>query len=280
RGSAPLFLGTFVDNGSLMEGKKLVVVGITFGAGFGTASATVCKTPKSTTFSSVRARGLVAYHALWIVDCVKLQRILPMDGYILDPNYPDEALDIVLSSPKRRPRPLGPDSSFSSSVYTPSSTRKLFHPRFSTSPLQDPDFSIDHDLDLGDVFSTPGRLSHSARDLDDSSSLSWDLTPSLTFELEADIDDEMDSSRVEELVDTEMGEVGEGGGINWSEMGTNSSNSILQTSGTPELDANLVLEKLSEQYLHVLVGTTTFKPHAHHDGKMFSAVRTRPRKAY
>ncbi|KAG9075703.1 hypothetical protein FS749_012605, partial [Ceratobasidium sp. UAMH 11750] len=154
----------------------------------------------------VIARGLVAYHALWIVDCVKLQRILPMDGYILDPKYPDEALDIVLSSPKRRPRPLGPDSSFSSSLHTPSSTRKPYHPRFSTSPSQDPDFSIDHDLDLGDVFSTPGRLSHSARDLDDSSSLSWDLTPSLTFEFEADIDDEMDSSRVEELVDTEMGD--------------------------------------------------------------------------
>ncbi|KAG9073584.1 hypothetical protein FS749_014959 [Ceratobasidium sp. UAMH 11750] len=89
----------------------------------------------------------------------------------------------------------------------------------------------------------------------------------------------MDSSRVEELVDTEMGEVGEGGGLNWGEMRANSSNSTLQTNNTLELDANLALEKLSEQYPHVLVGTTTFKPHAHHDGKMFSAVRTRPRKA-
>ncbi|KAG8781651.1 hypothetical protein FRC12_021653 [Ceratobasidium sp. 428] len=174
----------------------------------------------------VRARGLIAYHALWIADCIKVQRILPMDGYILDPNYPDEALDIILSSPKRRSRPLGPDSSFSSSVRTPSSIRRKYHSSAFSSPSQHRDYSVDRDVDLEDVFSTPGRVGYTTLDPESSSSLSWDVTPSLTFEQEVDVDedanDDIDQSRVEELVDTEMGDVEEENGTDWHRMKHNS----------------------------------------------------------
>ncbi|KAG9084823.1 hypothetical protein FRC07_013542, partial [Ceratobasidium sp. 392] len=195
-----------------------------------------------------------------------------MDGYILDLNYPDEALDIVLSSPKRRTRPLGPDSSFSSSIRTPSSVRRRYDPRFSDSLSQDPDYSVDLDFDLADVFSTPGRRSHVSRDLGNSSPLSWDITPSLTFDKEVDVNEEMDKSQVEELVelvDTEMGGVEGGDGLDWHEMASDSCNTPFQVSNTLELDANLVLEQLSGIYPHVLAGATSFKPLKEHGNKEF-----------
>ncbi|KAG8724473.1 hypothetical protein FRC09_018244 [Ceratobasidium sp. 395] len=86
------------------------------------------------------------------------------------------------------------------------------------------DYSVDHDVDLEDVFSTPGHVGYANLDPDSSSSLSWDVTPSLTFEQEvvidedADADEDIDQSRVEELVDTEMGDVEEENATDWHGM--------------------------------------------------------------
>ncbi|QRV73646.1 hypothetical protein RhiJN_01660 [Ceratobasidium sp. AG-Ba] len=225
------------------------------------------------------SRGLVAYHALWIVDSIKLQRALPMDGYILDPEYPIEALDVVLSSPKRRSRPLGPDSSVTSSIYSSGSMRKRYNPMYSTysdSPTRDLDFSIDQDLELGDVFYTPDGSKHGTQEPDDSSSTSWDIPRSLKFEFEKDVDEDLDKSRVEELLeDIEMADSEEGNRIGWSEMEMESSQSTPRAGGALQLNANLVINELSELYPHIPTGVTTFRPLRQHENKMFSAIRAR-----
>jgi hypothetical protein len=49
-----------------------------------------------------------------------------------------------------------------------------------------------------------------------------------------------------------------------------------QTSdATLQLDASMVLSQLSTLYPHVLAGTTRFIPQLEHNGRLFTAVKTR-----
>ncbi|QRV88459.1 hypothetical protein RhiJN_16477 [Ceratobasidium sp. AG-Ba] len=166
----------------------------------------------------------------------------------------------------------------SSSIYSSGSMRKRYNPMYSTysdSPTRDLDFSIDQDLELGDVFYTPDRSKRGTHEPDDSSSTSWDIPRSLTFEFEKDIDEDLDKSRVEELLeDIEMVD-GEGDRIGWSEMKMESNQSTPRAGGTLQLNANLVINELSELYPHIPTGVTTFRPLRQHENKMFSAIRAR-----
>lgn len=100
---------------------------IAFDVDFGTAFVMVCRIPSSPSKylyyllrqihqaliapSRVKARGLLvrfhqdsfhvsykppgqAYHALWIVDCIKQGQILPMDDYILDGEKVFTSIDV------------------------------------------------------------------------------------------------------------------------------------------------------------------------------------------
>jgi hypothetical protein len=118
------------------------------------------------------------------------------------------------------------DASITSSAYswgTPDKPHDSMNPG---SPYQDPNLSIDHDVELGDVFFTPGRRGEPQHEFDGSSSLSFDVTPSLTFEFDHDEDVEeshAEESRVEELlVGGEAERSQEGTGLDWSDMALSS----------------------------------------------------------
>ncbi|CAE6490500.1 unnamed protein product [Rhizoctonia solani] len=246
--------------------------------------------PEDPKLADVKSHGLVAYHALWISDSAKLGRALPMEQYQIDgelcsstsyalltimvPKEPlRPGLDVVLQSPKRRPRPLGHDLSIYSSPYSleQSSEREM-----SLDFSYEADTSIEHDTDLAGVFSSPSRLSDFRTEHDSSSILSWDVTPSSTFGFD---EDEEDKSHVEMLIDTEdLCEPKEG--LEWSNMVADPSHQTPtpynQASSAPfELDVSLTMSQLSSLYPHVLEGATLFLPNKEYKGKTFTASRRR-----
>ncbi|KAF8596875.1 kinase-like protein [Ceratobasidium sp. AG-I] len=244
-GLAQPFLDTFVGNGWRTAGKKQVVGEIAFGADFGIAFVMACRTPSSPTLSSVKSRGLLAYHALWIVDCIKQGQTLPMDAYLLDADNPLPGLDLVLPCPKDRPQRLILNSSSYSDTYAWEVNDEKNHSIALDSESLDPDMSIDHDLDLEDLFHTPNRLAHHHHPAS-SSPLSWDITPSLTFDF--DHDEEMEQSRVEMLLDTEESSNSNENGLGWNSMTLETSRTDQAPDSPMELNAELVLAKLSGRY--------------------------------
>ncbi|QRW16751.1 hypothetical protein RhiXN_04753 [Rhizoctonia solani] len=140
--------------------------------------------------SNVESRGLVAYHALWILDSVKLGRTLPMEQYQID----GEA-----ATARTRHSPPEPETtisaprvgSFKSSHYTHSgsSLREM-----SLDYSYAGDLSINQDVDLDGLLHSPSRLSDFRTDCNSSSVLSWDMASSFGFGFD---DDEEEQSRVE-----------------------------------------------------------------------------------
>jgi hypothetical protein len=112
---------------------------------------------------------------------------------LAEPTRP--GLDVVLKSPKRRLRSLVLDPLIHSSPYTATTNSEDFDYSY-----QQGDMSIDHNVELNGLFQSPSRHSGFQINMDNSSPLSWDVTPSLTFEFD---DEETDKSRVEMLIDTE-----------------------------------------------------------------------------
>ncbi|CAE6393701.1 unnamed protein product [Rhizoctonia solani] len=220
---------------------------------------------------SVNSRGLMAYHALWISDSVKLGRTLPMEQYQIDePLRP--GLDIVLQSPKRRSRPLGLDRSEFSSPYTHggSSDREM-----SMDFSYAGDMSINKDIDLDGVLESPSRLSDFRTDQNSSSVLSWDATPSSTFGFD---EEEEEKSCVEVLIDTE--DLCESKDLpDWFEMASASHQVPTTHNPVPtrplELDASLTMAQLSSLYPHLLENATSFLPNKEYKGKIFTATRRR-----
>lgn len=198
-----------------------------------------------------------------------------MEDYILDePVRP--GLDVVLQSPKRKPRSLMLDPSIASSPCTIGTDSEDQDSSFLEYSYQDADMSIDHNVELDGLLKTPSRLSDLRSDVDNSSFLSWDITPSLTFELD---EEEVENSRVEMLIDMEeQSDVPHS--LEWSEIASNISNLTSQSSVpnpdmTPQLDASAVFSQLSALYPHALADSTRFIPQLEHNGKMFNAVRRR-----
>ncbi|KAF8757658.1 hypothetical protein RHS01_03601 [Rhizoctonia solani] len=230
-----------------------------------------CNGPQDPKLADVESRGLVAYHALWILDSVKLGRTLPMEQYQIDePLRP--GLDIVLQSPKRRSRPLALDRSKLSSHYTHSgsSLREM-----SLDYSYAGDLSINQDVDLNGLLHSPSRLSDFRTDCNSSSVLSWDMASSFGFGFD---DDEEEQSRVETLIDVE--DPRESKDLpDWSEMTISSHQAPVthgQASSTPfELDASLTLSQLSALYPHVSEDATVFLPNKEYKGKLFAATRRR-----
>ncbi|KAJ1306420.1 hypothetical protein OPQ81_007424 [Rhizoctonia solani] len=264
-GSALRSLVMFGDYGSSMEGKKA-----------GRGKDGIRRRPwycflngsEDPKLADVKSHGLVAYHALWILDSVKLGRALPMEQYQIDERL-HPALDIVLQSPKRRSKPHKLDPSMQSSPYTIGSSDREMSMDLSLAGVM----SIDQDAELDGVFQSSSRLS----DLRDSSSvLSGDVATSVTFEFD---EDEEDKSRVEILIDMED-LCDSNNALEWTEMATNSSHQtptpFNQAATTPlELDASLTTSRLSSLYPHVFEGSTLFLPQKEYKGKIFTATRRR-----
>ncbi|KDN47800.1 hypothetical protein RSAG8_03220, partial [Rhizoctonia solani AG-8 WAC10335] len=226
--------------------------------------------PQDPKLADVTSRGLVAHHALWISDSVKLGRALPMEQYLLDePLRP--GLDIILQSPKRRPRPLRLDPSIYSSPNAIGSSDRETSLDYSHKG----NMSIDHDTELDGVFQSPSRLSDFRTEHDSSSVLSWDVTPSLTFGFD---EDEEENSRVEMLIDMEEDVCEPRDTLEWSEMVVNPSHQTPtpynQVANAPlELDASLTMSQLSALYPHVFERATLFLPNQEYQGKTFTATR-------
>ncbi|CAE6448140.1 unnamed protein product [Rhizoctonia solani] len=224
--------------------------------------------PQDPKLADVKSRGLVAYHALWISDSVKLGRALPIDQYQLDePLHP--GLDVILQSPKRRPRPIALDSSIYSSSNAIGSSDRETSLDFS---YKGANMSVDHDTELDEPFPSPSRLSGFRTEHDSSSVLSWDVTPSLTFGFD---EEEEDYSRVEMLIGTDCEESTE-----WSQVAMDASHqnpaSCNQDTGTSlNLNVSLTMSQLSSLYPHVLEGSTAFLPNKEYQGKLFTATRRR-----
>ncbi|CAE6452017.1 unnamed protein product [Rhizoctonia solani] len=231
--------------------------------------------PQDPKLADVKSRGLVAHHALWIADSVKLGRALPIEQYQIDePLRP--GLEVVLQSPKRRHRLLALDSSAYSSPYTIDSNDR----EMSLDASSKADMSVDHDVELDGVFPSPSRLSDFRTDHDSSSVFSWDVTPLTTFGFEDDYGEEEDEkSRVEMLIDTEDA-CEEKDILDWSELIVDPSHQEptcydQATSPSLELDASLTMSQLSSLYPHVLEGATLFLPHKVYKGNLFTASRRR-----
>ncbi|KAH7326861.1 hypothetical protein B0J17DRAFT_221376 [Rhizoctonia solani] len=227
--------------------------------------------PQDPKLADVKSRGLVAYHALWIMDSVKLGRALPMEQYQIDePLRP--GLEVVLQSPKRRRRLLALDPSMYSSPYTIGSSDREMSLDYSYKA----DMSIDNDVELDGVFQSPSRLSDCRTDHDSSSVFSWDATPLTTFGFN---EDEDEKTRVEMLIDTEN-TCEEKDTLEWSEMISDPSHQTAthhnQSSNAPlELDVSLTMSQLSSLYPHVLEHATLFLPQKVYKGKTFTASRRR-----
>ncbi|KAB5592548.1 Serine protease [Ceratobasidium theobromae] len=242
----------------------------------------------------VASSSTQAYHALWIVESLKYGRALPMSEYRLDESV-KPGLDVVLRSPKRRPRSLVFDPLVHSSPYVPGTTSEGRDTSLEFSDLEG-DLSFDRSVQLDELIQSPNRTSGFQSDLDGSSILSWDITPSLTFEFD---DEEVETSRVEMLLEAE--EVRDArSSLEWVEMSSNAgfvihvhealrrpfpNNYSVYRLTTPqndgraskiplELDAALVSSRLSALYPHVFANTARFIPHIQFNDKVFSANKT------
>ncbi|CAE6513463.1 unnamed protein product [Rhizoctonia solani] len=230
--------------------------------------------PQDPKLADVQSRGLVAYHALWISDSVKLGRTLSMEQYQLDePLRP--GLDIILPSPKRRSRSRTLNPSIYSSPNAIDSDREMSLDYSYKDADADADMS-DHDTELDGVFPSPSpsRLLDFRTEHDSSSVLSWDVTPSLTFGFD---EDEEESLRVEMLIDME--DVCEARDtLEWSAMIADASHQTptpYNRIGPLELDVSLTMSQLSSLYPHVLEGSTLFIPNQEYQGRMFTVARRR-----
>lgn len=187
------------------------------------------------------------------------------------------------------------DALVHSSPYVPGTTSEGRDTSLEFSDLEG-DLSFDRSVQLDELIQSPNRTSGFQSDLDGSSILSWDITPSLTFEFD---DEEVETSRVEMLLEAE--EVRDArSSLEWVEMSSNAgfvihvhealrrpfpNNYSVYRLTTPqndgqaskiplELDAALVSSRLSALYPHVFANTARFIPHIQFNDKVFSANKT------